>query len=306
MKNILIRSFAKINLSIDVKGILPNGYHDVEMIMQQVSLYDSVRISWEPWEKEEREVKVNTNLPYLPTDQRNLAYKAAVLFIQYYEYKIPYGKITIDIKKKIPVAAGLAGGSGNGAAVLLGLNALWGLDLPLSRLLEIGKELGSDVPFCMMGQAKANGLFKEKMAASCGLATGTGTDVKPLKGLDMYVILIKPQIGVSTKEVYEGIDKCKILKHPDNKAILEGLKNKDREKVFSSMANVLEEYTLKRYPVVKEIKDVLEKETDAKKVLMSGSGPTVFAIYDDREKAINSCYQMREKGYECYWARTTR
>ncbi|MCQ2551520.1 MAG: 4-(cytidine 5'-diphospho)-2-C-methyl-D-erythritol kinase [Clostridia bacterium] len=304
MKEIYIKSFAKINLSIDVKGLLENGYHDVEMVMQQVSLYDLVKIEFEPWEKEEHGIELKTNLVYLPVDQRNLAYQAAILLIKYYAYKIPYGKTKIDIKKKIPVAAGLAGGSGNAAAVLHGLNILWDLGLSLEELLKLGEELGSDVPFTLMGQARANNLYKGRLASSCALASGTGTDLTPLRGLDAYLILVKPSIGVSTKEVYQGIDKCDIKVRPDNEKLIEGLKEKDREKIFSSMANVLEEYTLEAYPVVREIKEMLE--VGAKKVLMSGSGPTVFAIYDNKEEALASCNLMREKGYECYWARTTK
>lgn len=315
MEKIIVKSFAKVNLSIDVKGLLPNGYHEVEMVMQQVGLYDSVEIEFEPWDEEGYKVELKTNLPYLPTDERNLAYKGANIFLEYLAYKIRYkvpnGVFHINIKKKVPVAAGLAGGSGNGAAVILGLNRLLDAKLPLKTLCEISKELGSDVPFSMMGQAKANWVLgkeinQDPLATSSALATGRGTDVMPIKGLDAYLILVKPAIGVSTKEVYQGIDNVQISKRPDNEALIEGLKEEDRDKIYESMANVLEEYTLDHYPIVKEIKEMLEKETEAEKVLMSGSGPTVFAIYKDKETAQKYCFEMRRKGYECYWARTTK
>lgn len=315
MKEITIKSFAKVNLSIDVKGLLPNGYHNVEMVMQQVGLYDKVNVVWQPWEKEGIEIELKTNLPYLPTDARNLAYKSAEFFMQYLVYKTRNtrysGKISIDIEKKVPVAAGLAGGSGNGAAVLHALNIIFDAGLSLEELCEIGKKFGSDVPFSIMGQARANenlfDLFKEDpLATSAGFATGQGTDVKPIKGLDAYMILVKPSIGVSTKEVYQGIDDCKIDIRPDNKTLIKGLEECDVEKIYDSMANVLELYTLEHYPIVKEVKEKIKENTNAEMILMSGSGPTVFAIYKDRKMAIEACMKMREMGYEAYWARTTK
>ncbi len=310
MKEITVKSFAKINLSIDVKGLLPSGYHDVEMVMQQVGLYDLVNIAWEPREKAGHDIKLTTNKYFLPTDERNLAYKAAKLLIKYCAYKIPNGIIHIDIAKKIPVAAGLAGGSGNGAAVLHGLNKLWDLGLSVEELCKIGQELGSDVPFSIMGQARANRCLgekinRDKLATSCGIATDTGTEVKPIKGLDSYLILVKPSIGVSTKEVYQGIDSCHIDQRPDNNSLIASLEAGDKTGVTENMINVLENYTLQRYPVVREIEDLLRKETNSQKVLMSGSGPTVFALYDTKETAKKYCQRMRDLGFECYWAKTT-
>lgn len=310
MNEITIKSYAKINLSIDVKGLLPNGYHDVEMVMQQVSLYDLVKISFTPWEKEGQEIKIKTNKYYLPTDERNLAYKAVKLLIKYCAYKIPDGIIDIDINKKIPVAAGLAGGSGNGAAVLHGLNKLWQLGLTLEELCNIGAELGSDVPFSIMGQAKANPcLDKEitghKLATWAAIARGTGTDVTPIRGINSHLILVKPSIGVSTKEVYQGIDNCKIATRPDNERLVKALKEGNKAVAIDNMVNVLENYTLEKYPVVKKIKGILASETSPRAVLMSGSGPTVFALYDKREEAKAYCQKMRDLGYECYWAKAT-
>lgn len=306
MKSIKVKSFAKVNLSIDVKGLLPNGYHNVEMVMQQVDLYDEVRVSFE--EAEETQIKLHTNLPYLPTDERNLAYKAALIFMEYGVYKIRdtiHGIISIDITKKVPVAAGLAGGSGNGAAVLHALNVLLDAKLDLEELCKLGKMLGSDVPFSIMGQARANKVLGLK-GTSAGLATGQGTEIKPIKGLDAYLILVKPPIGVSTKEVYQGIDGCVIEKRPDNETLIKALKKKDYAQIYASMENVLEAYTLEHYPVVREIKEKIKENTDAEKILMSGSGPTVFAIYKDKETAQKACKKMRAMKYECYWARTTR
>ena len=154
MKRIHVKSYAKINLSLDVLRRLENGYHEVEMVMQQILLHDEVDVKWKESDEPFR-IVLQTNRPYLPVDERNLAYKAAQLMHeQYGEGRT--GSLRIDIKKRIPVAAGLAGGSGNGAAVIHGLNSLWNLGLDVSSLNQIGSKLGSDVPFCIMGQAKMN------------------------------------------------------------------------------------------------------------------------------------------------------
>jgi 4-diphosphocytidyl-2-C-methyl-D-erythritol kinase len=185
-----LKSYAKINLSLDVKGVTDDGMHLVEMVMQQILLCDEVAMRWTPAEAagpdnpNALQINLKTNRSYLPTDERNLAYQAA-LVMRDIAGKAPAGTLDINIKKRIPVAAGLAGGSGNGAAVLHGLNVLWGMDLSLAELCSAGAELGSDVPFCVMGQAAENETLKERFAGDpfachCALATGTGTDL-PLR-----------------------------------------------------------------------------------------------------------------------------
>lgn len=314
MNEIKISSFAKINLSIDVTATLDDGMHQVDMIMQQLSFHDDVTIKFTPNKKRKdkgKEIQVSTNRYYLPTDERNLAYKAAMLMVAKYGEKVPGGRIEIKVFKRIPVAAGLAGGSGNGAAVLHGLNALWKLDLSLSSLCELGAELGSDVPFCIMGQASYNFVLprkvrKDLLATPCARATGTGTQLEPLKGINKSVVIVKPPISVSTKEVYQGIDNCDIKERPDNGILTNALIERDYDTAFDHFVNVLEAYTLKAYPQVEALKERLGQCENVEKVLMSGSGPTVFGVFANIHHAKDACNKLRDKGYEAYWTKTTR
>lgn len=314
MEEIKILSFAKINLSIDVTGTTEGGMHTVDMIMQQISFHDDVTVRFFPDQGKENgdiDIKVSTNRYYLPVDERNLAYKAAALLASKYAYRIPGGRVEVSIFKRIPVAAGLAGGSGNGAAVLHGLNQLWKLGLNLSKLCRLGAELGSDVPFCVMGQAGYNfclpkKLRKDKLAVSCARATGTGTELIPLKGIKRSLVIVKPPMGVSTAEVYREIDHCKIGERPDNDALARGITSRDFTLIHDNCINVLENYTLRAYPEVKKIKDLLLQNTEAEKVLMSGSGPTVFGLYRSISEAKDACDMMRKHRYEAYWTKTTK
>lgn len=314
MKEIKILSYAKINLSIDVTGVLENGMHTVDMVMHQLSFHDDVMIRYEKDLSKgagDKEISVSTNRYYIPTDERNLAYKAAQLMTDRYGEKAGGGRIEIEIFKRIPVAAGLAGGSGNGAAVLHGLNRLWKLNLSLKSLCRLGAELGSDVPFCVMGQAAGNfelpkKLRKDPLAGSCARATGTGTTLEVLPSIRRSVVIAKPPIGVSTKEVYAGIDRCSIETHPDNDLLAEGLREKDDALIYDNCINVLEQYTLEAYPKVKALKESLLRETAAEKVLMSGSGPTVFAVFYNISDAKEVCRKLRKQGYEAYWTKTTK
>lgn len=313
MGEIKILSFAKINLSIDVDGLLPAGMHNVDMVMHQTAFHDDVTVRFT--EEKERKpgdiiIKVKTNRYYLPTDQRNLAYKAALLMRGEYGKNVCGGSIEIKIHKRIPVAAGLAGGSGNGAAVLHGLNVLWGLRLDLADLCRLGERLGSDVPFCVMGQARSNYILpdqirRHKLAASCARATGTGTDLIPLPAVNKHLIIAKPTMGVSTREVYREIDNCVISERPDNDELMRGIRERDFHVIYSNCINVLEAYTLNAYKGVKELKLLIERETPAEKTLMSGSGPTVFAMYPCREEAKAASENLRRRGYESYWTKTT-
>lgn len=314
MKEIIIESFAKINLSIDVGEVLPDGFHVVDMVMQQLAFHDDVKIGWEQdldKKNGDIDISLSTNRYYLPTDKRNLAYRATMLIIEKYGYRLPGGKLTISIFKRIPVAAGLGGGSGNGAAVLHGLNKLWNLNLTMKQLCDIGKQLGSDVPFCIMGQGKScrnlsKGIKKDNLSTSAARAIGTGTILEPICGINSYVVLVKPPIGVSTKEVYKGIDKCTIKQRPNNDRLVKCLANGQYQEAFEEMINVLENYTLKEYPVVKNIINILMEEQNTKKVLMSGSGPTVLAFFSKIEDAKDVCKKMRDLKYEAYWTKTIK
>lgn len=320
MSEINLYSFAKINLSIDVGAPMENGMHPVDMVMQQLAFHDDVKVSYIPDEnsgKGEFSISLSTNRPYLPTDESNLAYKAAELMALKFGSDVPGGNIRIDIRKRIPVAAGLAGGSGNAAAVLHGLNALWGGKrrwlVGLNELLAAGAELGSDVPFCAAGQARGcpglpAALRRDPAGGCCARARGTGTDLKIIKGLRSWVVIAKPRISVSTAQVYKGIDGCEIAERPDNDILEQALETGERKKAESQMINVLENYTLKEYPEVAILKEKMaqgEAGQAARRVLMSGSGPTVFALFDTLEQAERSCEDMRKAGYEAYWTKTT-
>ena len=315
MKKIELKSFAKINLSLDVLGVLDNGYHELSMIMQQILLCDDVMIKWtedhapEGGKSDSIKIELSTNRKYLPTDERNLAYRAAAAMTEAYGGG-KAGTIRIDIKKRIPVAAGLAGGSSNAAVVLHGLNKLWDLGLSIADLCETGKALGSDVPFCIMGQAAANDNIKEDfsddpLACHCALATGTGTDLKPIKGLKSHLVLSKPNIGVSTAEVYRGIDEMSIETHPDNDELIKALSDNDIAALRKNLINVLENYTLNHYPIVMYTKNILQELCMTGCVLMSGSGPTVFCLCNNITESKSICDQMLQHNKESFWTRTT-
>ncbi|MBR4020633.1 MAG: 4-(cytidine 5'-diphospho)-2-C-methyl-D-erythritol kinase, partial [Firmicutes bacterium] len=280
MREIKISSYAKINFSIDVTGVLENGMHTVDMIMHQIDFFDDVNLKFSTEDHTVSNgvgIELTTNRRYLPTDERNLAYKAAALMLERFGDRIPGGNLSIHIHKRIPIAAGMAGGSGNGAAVLHGLNVLWDLDLSLEELCELGAELGSDVPFCVMGQARMNfhlpgKIRKDSLAVSCARATGTGTLLEPLRSVRKAVVVAKPPIGVSTKEVYQGIDRCEITARPDNDAMIKAISQNDDAGFLGQCVNVLENYTLSAYPEVEELKNILHQDQRAEKVLMSGSG----------------------------------
>lgn len=306
MERIHVKSYAKINLTLDVLRRLENGYHEVEMVMQQILLNDEVDVKWKESD-EPFSIELHTNKSYLPTDERNLAYKAAmVMYDAYGEGRT--GSLRIDIKKRIPVAAGMAGGSGNGAAVLHAVNYLWELGLDVSQLNEQGSKLGSDVPFCIMGQAKMNkelGLVDDPLATHCAVAKGTGTELEPIVGLESHLVLSKPSIGVSTAEVYQGLDLQAVEKHPNTGQMIEGLRSKNLELVKKNMINLLENFTLERYPIVMYTKQNMQELLGAENVLMSGSGPTVFGLCDSRQQAQQACEQMKQRNKESFWTRTT-
>ena len=267
-----LKALAKINLGLDVLGRRDNGYHDVRMVMQTIYLYDNVTLT----RTEEPGIQVETNLSYLPVDGNNIAYKAAKLLID--EFGIQEG-VHIKLEKRIPVAAGMAGGSSNAAAVLVGMNRMFDLGLSQSQLMERGVALGADVPYCVM--------------RGTALAEGIGEELSSLPPMPKcYILVAKPAISVSTKWVYETLDAKEIVEHPDIDGLLQGLKEQDLSKVSSSMGNVLESVTIERYPIIETIKDAM-KEAGALNAMMSGSGPTVFGIFDNRKVAKDAWYKLR-------------
>lgn len=305
---ITIQSFAKVNLSLDVKGVLDNGYHIVEMVMQQISLHDDVILTWTEGSAP-LNITLTTTRSDLPNDTGNLAYRAAQLMSD--TYPEIGGTLDIHIDKRIPVAAGMAGGSSNCAAVIHGINQLWDLGLSVSQMNDLGATLGSDVPFCVMGQAAASPSIRtffadDPMACHCALAAGTGTDLIPVIGLDCCIALTKPPIAVSTAEVYKGIDDMQITEHPDNQALISALEEHRPDDIYANMINVLENYTLKVYPSVMYAKDKIKSLYSNGPVLMSGSGPTVFAVCPTAEEADRICAAMLAINEESYSVHTTK
>lgn len=259
--------------------------------MQRVDLYDEITVNFEERKQNNLDIVLTTNKQFLPTDERNIAYKAALLMGNLTAKK---GLVSIDIKKHIPVAAGLAGGSGNGAAVLIALNKLFDINMNVKKLCEISESLGADVPFMVLTQSTKY---------TTALGENFGDKLTPLKlGLDKYIALVKPSFGVSTKDAYIGMDSIDVKSHPESDALIEALYSRDFSKAYKSMGNVLELYTLNKYPEVNDIKNKLSKTKDVEFVLMSGSGPTVFSVYSTLNAAKDACMKFRELGYEAYFA----
>ena len=274
MRHMELKALAKINLGLDVLGKRENGYHDVRMIMQSIYLYDEVRLD----RSEEPGIRVKTNLGFLPTGEGNIAYKAAQMLKD--EFGIGPG-IDITLNKHIPVAAGLAGGSTDAAAVLFGLNRMFGLKLTREQLMERGVKLGADVPYCIM--------------RGTVLAEGIGEELTVLPDMPKCTVLIaKPPVSVSTRVVYEALDAGEIVDHPDIDGIIEGLKAGNLKKIASSMGNVLEGVTIPMHPVIEQIKEEM-KAAGALNAMMSGSGPTVFGMFENRAAARDAQRRIREK-----------
>lgn len=264
MNRISLKAYAKINLGLDVIKRLENGYHEVRMVMQSIDLYDKINIS----KNRSGEICIKTNLNFLPTGPDNLVYKAAKLLKN--EFGIKEG-MDIDLYKFIPVAAGMAGGSTDAAAVLKGVNRMFGLGLSNEELMKRGATLGADIPYCIMG--------------GTALAEGIGERLTKLSNCPKcFVVIGKPGIGVSTKYVYENLVLNENTVHPDIDGIINSINNNDIYGVSQKLGNVLETVTEHAYPVISDIKSIMIKE-GALNAIMSGSGPTVFGIFDDRDKA---------------------
>ncbi len=259
----ICRSHAKINLTLDVLSKLDNGYHTIKTIMQTVSLFDLIII-----DKTDIGISLTTNLKYLPTNSKNIAYKAAEVFFSTAKIK---GGAKIMIHKNIPVSAGLAGGSGNCAVVLCALNRLYNSPLSDKELLDLGKTLGADVPYCMTGSTQ--------------LGEGIGEILTPLPNAPrMHIVLVKPPISISTAAIYEHIDNIEISVRPDTDVMIEAIENRDTKAIAQNLCNVMESVSSKMHPVIREIKSKIISY-GAMGALMSGSGPTVFGIFDDEKKA---------------------
>ena len=274
---IQLKALAKINLGLDVLRRREDGYHEVKMIMQTISLHDDLEIR----RIKTPEIQVKTNLYYLPTNENNLVYKAAKLLMD--EFGIKEG-VAIQLKKRIPVAAGMAGGSTDGAAVLWGMNQMYGLGLSRQELMERGVKLGADVPYCVQ--------------RGTALAEGIGERLSVLPSMPKCTILIaKPGISVSTKFVYENLhaNDLKPEQHPDVDRMIEAMKEKNLDLLCERMGNVLETVTIPAYPVIQEIKEHM-MACGAAGAMMSGSGPTVFGIFHSPAQAKAAMKDLKVNG----------
>lgn len=279
MNRTKLRAYAKINLALDVTGRRDNGYHDVRMIMQSINLYDELTIYKIPKENVEnkRSIIIETDSSEIPNDENNLIYKAARLLAN--ECGIEDG-IRVVLKKNIPVAAGMAGGSTDAAAVLKGMNSLFELGLEQKRLFELGVKIGADVPYCILG--------------GTALSEGIGEILTPLCPMPECSILIaKPDISVSTGYVYTAFDSLKERQHPDIDSMITAIDQGNISEISKLLGNSLEGVTQEEYPIIKEIKQLM-LGNNALGALMSGSGPTVFGLYEDREKAELTVNELKQ------------
>ncbi|MEK5078762.1 4-(cytidine 5'-diphospho)-2-C-methyl-D-erythritol kinase [Solibacillus sp. FSL W7-1436] len=276
-----VKAPAKINLTLDVLYKRPDQYHEVEMIMTTVDLADRIGLE----SRADGQIKIVSTDNFVPDDQRNFAYQAAELLKNTYGIK---EGVTISIEKQIPIAAGLAGGSSDAAATLRGLNELWDLNLTLDELAVHGAKIGSDVSFCVYG--------------GTALATGRGEKIKELSAPPTcWVVLAKPKIGVSTADVYGGLN-IEGLQHPNTKEMIKAIETDDYELMCNSLGNVLETVTFKLHPEVITIKEQMQR-FGADAVLMSGSGPTVFGLVENEARVSRIYNGLRGFCEEVYVVR---
>ena len=273
MRQINLKAYAKINLGLDVLRRREDGYHDVRMIMQNVSLYDKLTLK----KISKDEIQLSSNVGALPNNEKNLVYKAISLIKEECGVK---GGVKAELEKMIPMAAGMAGGSTDAAAALIGMNKLFDLKLTTEQLMELGVKIGADVPYCILG--------------GTALSEGIGEILTPLKPMPhCYILIAKPRISVSTRFVYENLEADKLAYHPDIDGMLEAIDSGDLQGITDRLSNVLETVTEKKYPIIGQIKAAM-MEAGAMNSLMSGSGPTVFGIYADKATAMKALEKVRE------------
>ena len=269
-----LRAMAKINLGLDVVRKREDGYHEVRMIMQTIRMFDRVTVYRIP----EPEIRISSNLHFLPVNENNIAYKAARMMLESQPVR---GGVSISLQKRIPVAAGMAGGSADAAAVLYAMNRIFYMGYTLEELMDFGLRLGADVPYCLMrGTALAEGIGEEL------------TTLTPMP--KCFVLIAKPPISVSTKVVYEALDSKELVEHPDIDGLIEGLEKRDLKTIASCMGNVLEDVTIPMHPVIEEIKQEM-KNAGALNAMMSGSGPTVFGLFETKAAARKAQDRIRRR-----------
>lgn len=274
MRELKLKAKAKINLGLDVVRKREDGYHEVRMIMQMINLYDKITLR----KKTEPGITVTANLSYLPVNEDNLVYRAAKLLMD--EFQVD-GGLEIELQKYIPVAAGMAGGSTDAAAVMVGVNRIFQLGLNKKQLMKRGVKIGADVPFCIM--------------RGTALAEGIGEELTPLPAMPhCSLVIAKPKIHVSTKFVYSNLKVGELTEHPDIDGQVQALRENNLEQLVTRMGNVLETVTIPAYPVIDEIKHTMMKY-GAMGAMMSGSGPTVFGIFEKEDKAQEVCRLLKKE-----------
>ena len=267
------RAYAKINWGLDVLGRLPNGYHEVKMVMQSVGIFDVLT-----FERAESGIAITTDAGELPTDGDNLIYRAAKLLLD--RYSIEEG-VRIHLQKNIPIAAGMAGGSTDAAAALKGVSRLFGLDCGEEEWRELGVRIGADVPYCVMG--------------GTALAEGIGERLTALPPApDCFLLVAKPDINVSTRYVYEQLDSLASYEHPDIDGMVWAIREGSLQGVVERLGNVLQDVTVPAYPIIRRIKERMS-ELGAAGCLMSGSGPTVFGIFTEESRAHDAFLQIERE-----------
>lgn len=278
MAMIRLKAYAKINIGLDVIRKREDNYHEVRMIMQTIDLYDKLVMK----EIKDDKIVIKTNLSYLPTNENNLVYKAVKLIKD--QFHINSG-VLIHLEKHIPVAAGMAGGSADCAAALKGMNKLFRLGLSEKELMEIGVSLGADVPYCIMG--------------GTALSEGIGEILTPLSPMPMcHVLIVKPSMHISTKFVYENLNIQDLKSHPDIDGIITSIQQNDLHGIASRLENVLETVTIASYPVLGEIKKGIVQKGGLG-ALMSGSGPTIFGLFDNPFAARDARKAIRHMNRSC-------
>lgn len=273
-----LKAYAKVNLALDVLRRREDGYHDVKMIMQNLDIYDELEFEVLARDTEDVRITLTVNKEGIPTDERNLVYKAIALLFEAYNIK---SHIAVNLIKNIPAEAGMAGGSTDCAAALKAVNTLYELGLSTDELMGYGVKLGADVPYCVL--------------AKTAISEGIGEILTPIKGLPpVHILVAKPPVNVSTKEIYTNLKANELEKHPDVDGMVEALESGNLNAVADRMENVLETVTVNMHPEIEELKSLM-KEQGALNAIMSGSGPTVFGLFDDKDKVWDAAMIISDR-----------
>ena len=273
-----IKAYAKVNLALDVLRKRPDGYHDVKMIMQNLDIYDELEFEVIARDTEDIKITLTVNKEGIPTDDRNLVYKAIAVLFEAFNIK---SHIAVNLIKNIPAEAGMAGGSTDCAAALKAVNVLYDLGLTSDELMTYGVKLGADVPYCILGRT--------------AISEGIGEVLTPIKGLPpVHVLVAKPPVNVSTKEIYTNLKANELESHPDVDGMVEALESQNLSAIAERMENVLETVTVNMHPEIEELKNLM-KDQGALNAIMSGSGPTVFGLFDDKDKVWETAMMISDQ-----------